>query len=109
MSYREIKFRVFWVHPESDSQGFDYFKLNETYVEGDPCQVFDQPEQYTGLEDFYEGDIVKLSGGDLTGPETEQITFEDHMFMVGDYSLYFANENYTLERIGNIHENGDLL
>ena len=61
-------------------------------------------EQYTGLKDFYEGDLVRMSGGDLSEPEIESIAFEDSMFMVGDYSLFFANDNYTLEIIGNIHE-----
>ena len=79
-------------------------------------------EQYTGLKDkhgeeIYEGDIVsgdtevldfqskeKSKGQNIIGP----IHFHHSYWAIGDYKLFICDDE-TLEILGNIHENPELL
>lgn len=60
---REHKCRVWWIHPESSSQGFNYFDVLEGWQPNDPCQELVEVHDYTGKDDkngtpIYEGDIA---------------------------------------------------
>ena len=102
---REIKFRI-W---DEQRNKFHYWGFIDNCFVGIGTAfginyTEKNSEQYTGLKDYYAGDLVKISGADLKTSEVKKITHEDYMFMLGNYSLFFANENYKLEKIGNIHE-----
>lgn len=44
----ELKFRIFWTHPESDCNGFDYFSVFDGYKAKDLCQEFEEVNQFKG-------------------------------------------------------------
>lgn len=70
--------------------------------------------QYTGLKDkndneIYEGDIVKCEESNITC----KVIFQKAMFMLewkeNDELQHYGLEAFTLEVIGNIYENAELL
>jgi hypothetical protein len=104
---REIKFRVFWTHPESDSQGFDFFNAGEEYGSPDPLCNISPFERFTGLRDIngkeiYEGDIVQNEQGFISA-----IEYSDEEARFGTRTFVFDVNSLTV--IGNIHENPELL
>ena len=123
---REIKFRVWWIHPESDSSGFDYFKAGEALEQGDSLQEYMEMEQFTGLRDkngkeIYEGDIVSIEHilvyeRTVSHPKRNAIMTWDEGetgFRLSSDSVKNTNPDIypvcCLEVIGNIHENPELL
>jgi len=114
---RELKFRVYWIHPESDSSGFDYFDVLDGYPQGDPCQEITSVDRYTGMKDrngkeIYENDICRVNGwrGSVYNSlvEYREVMGSDDM---GTNMLGFPmmDEYGPPEVIGNIHENPGLL
>ena len=114
---RESKFRVRWIHPESDCEGFDYFEVLEGFRMCDPCQDIIDVQQYIGLsdstgKDIYEGDILKHTSVPLIlwvvcfehGSFGVKNVGNDKFFRI-DSSLYFIDRKI----IGNIHETPHLM
>ena len=128
---REIKFRVFWTHPESDSQGFDFFNAGEEYGSPDPLCNISPFERFTGLRDIngkeiYEGDILNFDDREFGGENKFfVVTFGKNHYDSGCYPfigfglkpigrddfdehwLMFENADFCI--LGNIHENPELL
>jgi uncharacterized phage protein (TIGR01671 family) len=116
---RELKFRVWCVHPESDESFFDYFDIysNDLQNLASSLVIIDKIEQYTGLKDrndkeIYEGDIVKWNINDTE--KTGVVVFDVGSFWLDkDLSTGFSicNDWYSgeYEVIGNVHEDPELL
>lgn len=130
---REIKFRVWY----KNKMYYPYFYAFEDknivfdWKLGDFTKSSYDFQQFTGLKDkngkeIYEGDIVNfVVPGHNHGPESENIknaeiwwSQEDLQFLFGRYKTYNTDWGYTLfsevkkdsiEVIGNIFENPELL
>lgn len=111
------KFRAYWVHPESDDKGFDYFNIMDGWGPCDPCQELIKIDQYTGLhdkngEEYYVNDIGEFDNGDRFVIKLEW-WLEIYIDWIGDPECEDqARDAYRIERakiIGNIHENPELL
>ena len=129
---REIKLRIFWLHPESDSSGFDYIDVLKGWEQGDVCLEIIAIEKYTGLKDkngkeIYEGDIYLATyraggAGSIRGKSKERVK---HIVEWSNRGRWHGNRieigrgygcchpecelGEGIEVIGNIHENPELL
>lgn len=112
---RELKFRVWWkdktFKPTIYTEG-DLF--DDTWTTAEYSAI----EQYTGLKDkngkeIYEGDIIKYKiYPDSNIEYIDKVFFreESGAFMTGDkYNIRTLDLTDSLEAIGNIHENPELL
>ena len=133
---REYKFRAYDLQGEQmryDITGFEFFndgEMSGIFIDGD---FYDKKEialmQYTGIKDengkeIYEGDIIEFSYDMFVGDfdtfvAKGKIVFEEGAFYVEvfenerttedeAYLLYSINLD-TIEVIGNIYENKELL
>lgn len=117
-------YRIWWIHPESDSGGFDYFHAIDGYrMCKEPCQEVVLIEQSIGVCDkrntgteIYEGDLLDICQEEFPGEHSiYQVIFEDGCFrkkyiswneilpkpILTKYALSLCNDTI----IGNIHEN----
>jgi len=116
-------YRVWWTHPESDSQGFDYFQVGDRWNISDPDQMPGDFEQSTGRMDgnkkeIYIGDLVdcKIVTDALEGQKSIicLVEWNDHdvCFYLNDFKnrqLYrFVGGTSNTKVVGNIHEDAEL-
>jgi len=117
---REIKFRA-WAHTDAAYMEMVYFGKTEC----DNGLWFEAPKhiddyknhimQFTGLKDkngveIYEGDIIKRSLSGASSTIIEKVYFHMGSFVTGEGDFIRPISGYcTMEVIGNIYENTDLL
>lgn len=118
---RETKFRAI---PKRDGYETFFFTLEDQGGWRPEDAVFESDchiSQFTGLKDkngkeIYEGDLVRMDR--IKHPYMNgvwRIVFRHGCFTIGEDGMYFwdygkgMNADDTIEAIGNIHENPDLL
>lgn len=115
---REIKFRNM-VYREQCKDWVTYFYTLEDLVENSDMDVFENVwEQYTGLKDkngkeIYEGDVVSYTTC-YYGKERKRTKAIQWAEWTSDdfgmpYNVGFFDVDSSMEVIGNIHENPELL
>lgn len=128
-----FKFRIPEFTDKGSFIGFQYIELGDE-IECTLCGYNGEPQQCTGLKDkngklIYEGDIVKYAEFDWTDfsfkdweTEIAQVVWgntydnyypafdlKDTDFDGTNAFAYLFNEGWTIEVIGNIYENKELL
>ena len=110
---REIKFRFY----DKTDKRMKYF--GSIWNMPDPSYDFDDIQQFTGLLDkngkeIFEGDIVKIAGH----TDNDVVIFKDGAFCIEGWTNTLAElmtdwssniDPTTIEVIGNVHENPELL
>lgn len=124
---REIKFRVF--DKKNKKMCYDSTNDRDSWLIDSLNAVNSSLKstlyiflQYTGLKDsrgkeIYEGDIVKRTHLGFLGQEEhriDEVVFRNGCFVLGNMGWYFwdyaqGNSDITVEVIGNIYENPELL
>ena len=112
---REIKFRFFDTQHKMMLNDLDVADLtiNQSLKDDDDWKIM----QFTGLKDrngieIYEGDILHFINCFMDVNENVEVIFENAMFKFVTKTEKFVfgrSENYSLEVIGNIYENKELL
>ena len=115
MKQREIKFRAF-IDWDEDNPVMEYFTLYERVRQY--CSDDKYVMQFTGLLDkngkeVFEGDVVKTDSPAHVSPTVKEVIFANGAFQVklGDWAipLLAVLDGGTIEVIGNIHLNPELL
>ena len=125
-----FKFRIPMFTDKGTFIEFQYLELGD-FIECTLCGTNGEPQQCTGLKDkneklIYEGDIVKYAEydwSDIAFKDWEQeigkvvwggnhdypaFDLEKHNFECNSFAHIF-NDGWTIEVIGNIYENKELL
>lgn len=114
---REIKFRAWCNHPESDCGFYHHFKVGEQLYFSDLCVDFFVIEEFTGLKDargkdIYEGDILKCGESIKIVRHNNDIDTDRFWEIASGFIISFdptLTDNKGFKVIGNIHENQELL
>lgn len=108
---REIKFRA-WAKNAERMVSWEKMKqeCNRLSLIEDSNFIF---MQYTDLKDkngveIYEGDVCCVEGK-KSEPNAYKVWFHDGSFTFDDYTLIREYQSYSMEVIGNIYENPELL
>ena len=111
---REIKFRC-W---DKEKRAFHYFEVFNVMAEKAE-DYWEEPQQYTGLKDsknkeIYERDIIEWDKllMDCVSTERCRMTIEffvDQEMMAAKFRFPGTVNKHTIEIIGNIYENPELL
>jgi uncharacterized phage protein (TIGR01671 family) len=115
---REIKFRA-WSKVEQKMYSCFGFMSGQVLIIKDDKAVGQKDEyfelmQFTGILDrsgkeIYEGDIVRVNGGEPGLEFTSQVVFEQAAFRIkAVYDQGFPHRE-DIEVIGNLHENPELI
>lgn len=112
---REIKFRA-WAG-EKMLSGQDM--MNKTV--GQLQTWSDRVMQFTGIHDkngkeVFEGDVISIENESYDEPTTQEVKWDKDgggYFFDEDYGMDYrapiTDDNFSIEVIGNIHQNADLL
>lgn len=123
---RELKFRVWskklnrYVMEDCDLCNWDH-EFGDASISSYGTGIYDECiiEQYTGIKDknakeIYEGDIIDFRwtcnlGQKPSGGLTGVVDFDQGRFRIKQYATLGNYIDATLEIIGNVHENPELL
>ena len=97
-------------------ESVDNIQVCDETLDGKWLYTWDALEQFTGINDkhcveVYEGDILEVHDAKLDITFRGVVEYADGSFCIRDTTgnRHFRWQDYELERIGNIHENAEML